>query len=81
MGNEASMEGGGDGQIPPAAAAAAAGAPPPPAAAAATAKPPSAPGGGGQLPGSAAGPSSPCERVTDPSASDSTSENSFVGCS
>ncbi|XP_068014091.1 protein bassoon isoform X1 [Melanerpes formicivorus] len=58
MGNEASLEGGGeDGQLPPAAAAAA-GAPPPPAAAAAAAfsKPPSAPGGGGQLPGSAAGP-------------------------
>ncbi|XP_057263653.1 protein bassoon [Pezoporus wallicus] len=57
MGNEASLEGGGDdGQIPPGAAAAAAtGAPPPPAAAAG--KPPSAPGGGGQLPGSATGPS------------------------
>ncbi|KAM6343835.1 protein bassoon [Alca torda] len=59
MGNEASLEGGGDdGQLPPAAAAA--GAPPPPAATAAVAaKPPSAPGGGGQLPGSAAGPSTP----------------------
>ncbi|XP_061202918.1 protein bassoon [Neopsephotus bourkii] len=59
MGNEASLEGGGDdGQIPPGAAAAAAtGAPPPPAAAAAAVKPPSAPGGGGQLPGSATGPS------------------------
>ncbi|XP_071611669.1 protein bassoon isoform X1 [Heliangelus exortis] len=53
MGNEASLEGGGeDGQLPPAAATA--GAPPPPAAAAAAAsKPPSAPGGGGQLPGGA----------------------------